>query len=242
MSLVQKGRWITLVALVCLGAVYVRALAFRPVERLQGPAQKTFYLHVPAALWTEAAMILVGLAGIFYLFLKDPRLGRFAAASAEAGTVFAAIVPTTGPIWGKPIWGTWWTWDARLTLTLLLFFLYMGYLLLRSATPDPALRARYSAVLGICGLVLVPFIHLSTVMFRTLHPAPIVLKPSQPSLPGSMLITLLFSFGVFTLLYIGFVMQRYGLSLLREELAARERAAAVARGRGGGGGDGGDDA
>src|SRR5438034_4831014 len=106
MSLVQKGRWITLVALVCLGAVYVRALAFTPVERLQGPAQKIFYLHVPAALWTEAAMVLVGLAGIFYLFLKDPRLDRFAEASAEVGTVFATIVLTTGPIWGKPIWGT----------------------------------------------------------------------------------------------------------------------------------------
>src|SRR3989441_3473437 len=92
MCLVQKGRWITLVALVCLGAVYVRALAFTPVERLQGPAQKIFYLHVPAALWTEAAMVLVGLAGIFYLFLKDPRLDRFAEASAEVGTVFATIV------------------------------------------------------------------------------------------------------------------------------------------------------
>src|SRR6058998_2427526 len=230
MSLLHRGRWITLLGLALLAGVYVRALAFTPVERLQGPAQKIYYLHVPAAIWAETAMVLVGLGSIFYLFLKDRRLDRFAAASAEVGTVFAAIVLTTGPIWGKPIWGTWWTWDARLTLTLLLFLLYMGYLLLRSATPDPALRARYSAVLGICGLVLVPFIHLSTVMFRTLHPAPIVLKPSQPSLPGSMLTTLLFSFGVFTLLYIGFVMQRYGLSLLREELAARERAAAVARG------------
>src|SRR5437870_9364472 len=78
MSLAHKGRRITLVALVCVAAVYVRALAFTPVERLQGPAQKIFYLHVPAALWTEAAMILVGLAGTFYLFLKDPRLDRFA--------------------------------------------------------------------------------------------------------------------------------------------------------------------
>src|SRR5216117_3674777 len=243
MSLARTGRLITLLGLGLLALVYVRALAFTPVERLQGPSQKIYYLHVPAAIWAETAMFLVGLAGIFYLFLKDPRLDRFAAASAEAGTVFAGVVLTTGPIWGKPIWGTWWTWDARLTSTLFLFFLYIGYLLLRTATPDPELRARYSAVLGICGLVLVPFIHLSTVMFRTLHPAPIVLKPSQPSLPGSMLATLLFSFGVFTLLYIGFVMQRYGLSLLREELAARERSAAVARGRGGGGGggDGGDD-
>jgi heme exporter protein C len=162
------------------------------------------------------AIVLVGLAGIFYLFLQDPRLDRFAEASAEVGTVFATIVLTTGPLWGKPIWGTWWTWDARLTSTLLLFFLYVGYLLLRSAITDPALRGRYAAVLGICGMCLVPFIHLSVYLFRTLHPQPIILKPGPPSLPASMLITWLCSVGVFTVLYVGLVTQRYGLSLQRE--------------------------
>ncbi len=217
MSLAQKGRWITLLGLVLLAAVYVRALAFTPVERSQGPAQKIYYLHVPAAIWTETAIILVGLAGIFYLFLKDPRLDRFAEASAEVGTVFATIVLTTGPIWGKPVWGTWWTWDARLTSTLLLFFLYLGYLLLRGAVADPGLRARYAAVLGICGMCLVPFIHLSVFLFRTLHPQPIILKPGKPSLPDTMLATWLLSFGVFTLLYVGFVVQRYALAQRREE-------------------------
>src|SRR2546422_2280399 len=211
MSLLHRGRWITLLGLALLAGVYVRALAFTPVERLQGPARKIYYLHVPAAIWAEPAMVLVGLGRIFCLFLKDRRLDRFAAASAEVGTVFAGVVLTTGPIWGKPIWGTWWTWDARLTLTLFLLFLYIGYQLMRGAVTEPGLRARYSAVLGICGLVLVPFIHLSTVLFRTLHPQPIVLKPSAPSLPPVMLETLLLSFGVFTLLYVGFVMQRYAI-------------------------------
>jgi heme exporter protein C len=217
MNLLKTGRWITAVGLVLLAGVYLRALAFTPIERTQGVAQKIFYLHVPAAIWAETAMILVGLASVFYLFLKDPRLDRFAEASAEAGIVFGAVVLTTGPIWGKPIWGTWWTWDARLTLTLLLFLMYVGYLLLRGAVTDAELRARYAAVLGICGMCLVPFVHLSVYMFRTLHPQPIVLKPSAPSLPGAMLVTLLLSFGVFTLLYVGFVMQRYALSLLRDE-------------------------
>lgn len=216
MTLARRGGLLTALGLVLLAGVYVRALAFTPVERLQGPAQKIYYLHVPAAIWAETAIVLVGLAGIFYLFLKDPRLDRFAAASAEVGTVFAVIVLTTGPIWGKPIWGTWWTWDARLTSTLLLFFLYVGYLLLRGAITDPVLRGRYAAVLGICGMVLVPFIHLSVYLFRTLHPQPIVLKPGAPSLPASMLVTWLYSLGVFTLLYVGFVTQRYALALERE--------------------------
>ena len=216
MSLAQQGRRVVLAGLLLLGGVYVRALAFTPVERFQGVAQKIFYLHVPAAVTTELAVILVGLAGVFFLFLKDPRLDRFAEASAEAGTVFAAIVLTTGPIWGKPIWGTWWTWDARLTSTLFLFFLLISYHVLRGAVSDAGLRARYAAVLGICAVVLVGFIHLSVYLFPTLHPQPIVLRPGKPGLPPEMLVTLLMSFGVFLVLYVGFVMQRYAIALRRE--------------------------
>jgi heme exporter protein C len=107
---------------------------------------------------------------------------------------------------------------------LLLFFLYAGYLLLRGAVADPALRARYAAVLGICGMALVPFIHLSVYFFPTLHPQPIMLKPSAPSLPSSMLVTGLYSVAVFGLLYVGFVMQRYALSLAREAQGSTEGA------------------
>ncbi len=211
MTLASRGRWVTLIGLALLAVVYLRALGFTPVELRQGPAQRIFYIHVPAAWSAMLAMGLVGLASILYLLVKDPRYDRFAAASAEVGTAFSLVMLTTGPIWAKPIWGTWWTWDARLTLTLFLFFIFLGYLVLRGAVGDAGLRARYSAVLGICGLVLLPFIHLSVYLFRTLHPQPIVLKPSAPSLPGSMLATLLFSFAVFTVLYLGFVMQRYAI-------------------------------
>ncbi len=212
MSLAQKGRWVALAGLALLGGVYVRALAFTPIERFQDPAQKIFYVHVPAAVTTELAVILVGLAGAFFLFLKDPRLDRFAEASAEVGTVFAAIVLVTGPIWGKPVWGTWWTWDARLTSTLFLFFLLIGCQVLRGAVADPGLRARYCAVLGICAVVLVGFVHMSVYLFPTLHPQPIVIRPGKPALPPEMLITLLMSFGVFLILYAGFVMQRYAIA------------------------------
>ena len=209
MTLAQRGRWLTGIGLLLLGGVYLRALAFTPVELHQGPAQKIFYVHVPAAWSSMLAMGLVGLASILYLLVRDTRYDRFAAASAEVGTVFACVMLTTGPLWAKPVWGTWWTWDARLTLTLMLFFIFIGYQLLRGAVTDPALRARYAAVVGICGLVLLPFIHLSVYLFRTLHPQPIVLKPSAPSAPPEMVTTLLLSVGVFSLLYLGFVIQRY---------------------------------
>ncbi len=216
MTHIRVGRWITAVGLALLAGIYVRALAFTPVERFQGPAQKIFYVHVPAAWSTMLAMGLVGIASILFLLIRDERYDRFAESSAEVGTAFSLVMLTTGPIWAKPIWGTWWTWDARLTLTLFLFFLFVGYLLLRSAVTEQGLRARYSAVLGICGLVLLPFIHLSVYLFRTLHPQPIVLKPSAPSLPGPMLVTFFASVAVFTLLYVGFVLQRYGIGLLQE--------------------------
>ena len=222
--LVRRGLVICALALLGLAGVYVLAIGYTPVEARQGLAQKIFYLHVPAAWCALLAFSLVGLSSALYLWLHDARLDRFAAASAEVGVAFSAVMLTTGPIWAKPIWGTWWTWDARLTLTLFLFFLFIGYLALRAALVDPAERARFSAVVGILGMLLVPFIHLSVYLFRTLHPQPVVLKPSAPSLPPEMLQTLLASVAVFTLLYIGLVTARYGIALAEE---AREAADAA---------------
>jgi heme exporter protein C len=221
-AVTRRGLTISAVALVGIIGVAVLALGYTPIEVRQGLAQKIFYLHVPAAWSALLAFSLVGIAGGLYLWLEDPRLDRFGAASAEVGVAFAAVMLTTGPIWAKPIWGTWWTWDARLTLTLFLFFLFVGYLALRAAIHDRHERARFSAVLGIMGLLLVPFIHLSVYLFRTLHPQPIVLKPSAPSLPWEMLRTLFLSVGMFTLLYIGYVTTRYGIALGAEAREHRD--------------------
>ena len=215
-TLVRRGTVITAAALLGVAGVYVLAWGYTPIEARQGVAQKIFYLHVPSAWSALLAFSLVGIVSALYLWLHDPRLDRFAAASAEVGLAFSAVMLTTGPIWAKPIWGTWWTWDARLTLTLFLFFLFIGYLALRAALQDPGERARFSAVIGILGLLLVPFIHLSVYLFRTLHPQPVVLKPSRPSLPPEMLRTLLISGAVFLVLYIGLVTIRYGLALAEE--------------------------
>lgn len=207
----RRGLTLTGVGLLGLAVAFVLALGYTPMERFQGLPQKIFYVHVPAAWCALLSFSLVGIASALYLWLRDPRLDLFAESAADAGLVFSLVMLTTGPLWGRPVWNTWWTWDARLTFTLILFFLFLGYRALRGAFHDPGERARFSAVLGILGLVLVPFVHLTVYLFRTLHPQPIVLKPSAPSLPWEMLRTLLISLGAYTVLLLGFIMTRYGL-------------------------------
>jgi heme exporter protein C len=222
-SLMRRGRVLVILGLVAIGTGYARALLYTPEEARQGLAQKIFYVHVPAAWAAMMAFGLVGIASALYLWLEDARLDRFAAASAEVGVAFGSVMLTTGPIWAKPIWGTWWTWDMRLSMTLLLYLLFLGYMALRSAIDDRNERARYSSVIGLMSLVLVPFIHLTVYLFRTLHPQPIVLKPSAPSLPPEMLISLLWGVGAASLLYLGFVTLRYGIGLAQELLEDARR-------------------
>ena len=205
-------------ALAVIGAL-VYAIWFTPVELRQGAAQKIFYLHVPSmfvALYVAFGLLAV--ASALYLWLRDPRLDRMAESSAEVGLVFMTVGLVTGPLWAKPVWGTWWTWDARLTLTVFLWFTVIGYLLLRGALDDRTMRARYSAALGVLAALLVPFIHLSVYLFRTLHPQPIVLKPSAPSLPGEMLTALALSLAAFLLLFLGLLRARYRWATERDAL------------------------
>ena len=212
--------WLLALAVLAVAAVMVRALWFTPVEAMQGPAQKIFYVHVPSAfVGLYVGLPLVALASGVYLWLRDDRLDRLAESAAEVSLVFMTVVLATGPLWGKPIWGTWWTWDARLTLTLFLWFVVVGYLVLRGAVEDRAQRARYSAVLGLLTVLLVPFIHLSVYLFRTLHPQPIVLKPSAPSLPPEMQATLFLGLGAFFLLYVALLRARLRYAAERELLA-----------------------
>jgi heme exporter protein C len=210
--------WLMALAVAAMAAAFVRAIYFTPAERLQGLAQKIFYVHVPSAWVAFLAFGLTAIAGGVWLFIKDPRLDRFAESSAEVGVIFTTGVLISGPLWGKPIWGAWWVWDARLTSTLFLWFLFLGYLVLRSAVDEREARARYSAVVGILGALLIPFIHLSVYLFRTQHPTPVVANTAGIQMPGVMVKTLFLALGAFTLLYLALVRQRMQLAVERDAL------------------------
>ena len=153
---------------------------------------------------------------LVHLWLRDDRADRLAAAACEVALLFFTVVLITGPLWARPIWGAWWSWELRTTLTLLLWFLAVGYLIMRGAIVDRAMRARYSAVLGVLQALLIPFIHLSVYLVKAMHPMPILLKPAPPSLPSEMLTTLLLSLGAFLFLSAGLMRARYRYSVLVE--------------------------
>jgi heme exporter protein C len=212
-----------------LGLLLVYSLSFFWVstEASQGVAQRIFYVHVPAAWTAFLAFGLSALTSALYLWLRDERLDRAAVSAAEGGMVFATIMLTTGPLWGRIAWGTYWTWEPRLTLTLLLWFIFLGYFMVRSSTENPEKGKRFAAVVAIVGALDIPFIHLSVQWFRSLHPQPVVMKPEGPTLPGDMLTLLLTSLTAFTILFVGLFMIRYALEGLRRELELRARQAAA---------------
>lgn len=180
-----------------------------PTEAAQGVVQRIFYIHVPAAWACFLAVTVAGLASAAYLWMEDERGDMAAVAAAEAALVFGAIVLLTGPLWGRIAWGTYWDWELRLTLTLLLWFSYLAYFLIRGSVADPRKGKRFAAVVAIIGVLSIPLNHVSVVWFRSLHPEPVVFSPEGPSLPGEMLATLLTSLAGFMMLFLGLFTIRY---------------------------------
>lgn len=186
-----------------------------PTEATMGVVQRIFYIHVPAAWVAFLAFGIVALCSAVYLWLGDDRLDRAAVSAAEGGMVFTTIVLLTGPLWAKVAWGRWWEWEPRLTLTLLLWFIYLGYFMVRRATENPERGRRFAAVVGIVGALDIPLIHLSVVWFRSLHPGPVVMKPEGPTLDPRMLATLLVGGACFFVLFLGLMALRYRVEGLR---------------------------
>ena len=204
-------------ATVAAGAVALAMIVgYAPLDRVQGVVQKIFYFHVPMAWVAYLAFAVVLVASFAYLWKRDVRWDAIARASVEIGVLFTTLVLVTGSLWGKPIWNTWWTWDGRLTSTLVLWFIYVGYLMLRAYTPDPERAARLSAVLGIVGFIDIPIIHFSVQWWRTLHPEPVIAR-SDPQAPPEMILTLVVSLLAMTLLYATLLVQRTRLERIRDE-------------------------
>src|ERR671919_2260009 len=190
------------------------AFFYAPSDALQGDVQRIMYIHVPTAWVAFLAFFVVFTSSLVYLWKRLPEADRLAHGSAEIGVLFTALTLIDGSIWGKPTWGTWWTWDARLTTTAILLVIYVGYLMLRSFIEEPERRARLAALVGIVGFIDVPIIYLSVLWFRTLHQPPSIQRGGA-SMPDAMLFTLLFSFGAYTLVYLFFLVKRVRIESLQ---------------------------
>jgi heme exporter protein C len=220
----QYGEWVLggAAALGMMVAIWA-AFFYAPTEAVQGNVQRIEYFHVPMAWVAYLAFFIVCVASIAYLIRGNERWDLLARASAELGTIFTTLVLITGSLWGRIIWGTWWAWDARMTTTLILWFIYVGYLMLRSYTGRTEGGARAAAVLGILGFVDVPINYLAVSWWRTLHPALQVPLGGTPQAPAAVVTTLMLAMLAFTLLFAFLLLQIYRLQRLQSE-ALRLRA------------------
>jgi len=203
-----------------LGVTVVAGLAVVPADALQGDVQRIMYIHVPSAWLAYVAFAVTLAAGLLFLRGGDLRYDRVAAASAEIGLVFTGITIVTGSIWGKATWGKWWDWDPRLTTTAILFVIYAGYLLLRQSLVDRRRRARLAAIFGTIGFLNVPVVHFSVLWWRSLHQAPTVIQPGDPTIDHLLLIELIASVLSFTLVYLWLLRRRVDLESVRDSAEA----------------------
>jgi heme exporter protein C len=228
-SLAGVRRWslgLGLLAAVALVFAFWMIFFHAPTEREMGVVQRIFYVHVPSAWVAFLAFGIVALCSVGYLWLRDERLDAISVSAAELGLVFTTIVLVTGPLWGKIAWGAWWVWEPRLTLTLLLWFVYAGYFILRGATESAERGKRFAAILGIVGAVDIPLIHMSVKWFRSQHPQPVILNPDGPTAAPEIVQTLLVSLLAFTLLFFSLLLARYGAERLGARVEALRLAAA----------------
>ena len=209
-------RALGVLAVAGLMAGLVAGFGIAPREVVQGNVQRIMYLHVPAVLTAYLAFAVVLLGSIAYLATRAPRWDRIAAAAAELGVLFTGLTIVSGSIWGKPTWGVWWTWDARLTSTAILFLVYVGYLLLRAMVEEPERRARYAAVVGIVGALNIPIVHFSVKWWRALHQPSTILGPEPSPIAPSIQLALTVNWIGFTLLFAYFLARRVEIARLED--------------------------
>ena len=205
---------VTLIMLSILAIAY-----YAPEERTMGVVQKIFYFHVASAWTGFMAFAIVFVMSILFLAKKKLEFDLWAAAAAEIGVIFTSLVLVTGPFWAKPIWNTWWTWDPRLTTTLILWLIYLGYLLLRQMIDSKEKAARISAVFGIIGFLDVPIVYMSIRWWRTLHPSHVMIMGGKNSgLHPKIFQTLMLSLIAFTFFFIALLLLRVAIEKMKLEI------------------------
>ena len=211
-------------ALVVLGAVLMvidvyLVFMVAPTDSVLGNVQRVFYFHVPMAILSFLAFFVVFVASILYLAKRNQKWDRLAHAAAEVGVVFVTLALLTGIIWARPVWGVWWTWEPRLTTTLILWLIYVAYLMIRAYAPNRTQGAKYAAVVGIVGFVDVPIVYYSVNWWRSIHPSAVVGPLAETgSLESVMQGILLFSFLTFLVLFLYLVVERMALRGLADQV------------------------
>lgn len=212
--------------LAALAFAAYQALFVAPTERTMGDVQRIFYYHVPSA-WTAFLLFFANfIASIIYLWKQKRTADAVAAATAEVGVVFCTVVLITGPIWARPVWGIWWTWDARLTTTLVLWLIYVSYLVLRRYSTGTQ-TSTLAAALSVFGFVDVPIVYMTIRWFRTQHPSPVIGGGEGSGLDPSMWPPLMWNWLAFSMLAVILVVARYKLQLMEEDVESRHAQAAL---------------
>jgi heme exporter protein C len=192
-----------------------------PTDSVLGHVQRVFYFHVPIASMAFLAFFAVFVSSILYLVQRQQRWDSLAHSAAEVGVVFITLVLVTGSIWARPVWGVWWTWEPRLTTSLILWLIYIAYLMARAYAPSRSQGAVFAAVVGIIGFIDVPIVYYSVQWWRSIHPAAVVGPLAEPgALNPTMLAILLFSFLTFAVLFLYLVLERMALRDTEDQIRA----------------------
>lgn len=230
----RPPRWGVRATLLALAALFILAdlyliFMWAPEEANQGQVYRVIYFHVPIAVFSLLAFVPVFLGSVLYLLRRSRGWDSLAHVCAEVGLVFATLALVTGSIWARPIWGVWWTWDPRLTTTLILWLIYVAYLMVRAYAPTAEKAARYAAVVGIIGFVDVPIVYMAVEWWRSVHPSAVVGPLAEEgSMAPEMRAVLLFSLVTFALLFTSLVLERLALRRLEGDVRGMTQALADA--------------
>lgn len=224
--------WLLGVTALLFAAGLPLALVFSPPDYQQGEAVRIMYIHVPAAFLAMLVYAVLSVAAFSHLVWRAPLADIAADAAAPMGAVFTAIALATGMLWGKPMWGAFWVWDARLTSVLVLFFIYLGVIALRQSIEDESKAARASAILTLVGTVNLPIIHFSVYWWHTLHQGSSLFRAGGPTIYGSMLLPLILMIFAYGFLFAAALILRMRTMIIRRRIksgAQREGSRAVVR-------------